>query len=72
MQSGGNMEGKEVRFGIAKLCSFRHRNNQMRPAEQSIPGTIRLHHLGGLVPAGKHNAQRDHLWPASVRECTES
>ena len=60
LQAGGNMEGKEVRFGIANSALF------AAITTAASCGAVNSMHdsftpLGGHDPAGQHAARRDHL-----------
>ena len=57
-QSGGNMEGKEVRFGAAACGLFAgvdHRHVERAPSNCMHDSFTPL---GGMVAAGQHDARR--------------
>ena len=60
-QPGGNMEGKELRFGIGSSTLF------ATITTDASCGAVNGFHdsytpIGGLGPAGQHRAGRDRLW----------
>ncbi len=60
-QPGGNMEGKDVRFGIANTALW------ATVTTDTSCGAINGWHdsfmpLGGMVPLAQHHAERGHLW----------
>jgi hypothetical protein len=57
--TGGNMEGKEVRFGIVASALFAS-SPRRPPAAPSTPCTTRFTALGGMIPADQHPARRGH------------
>ena len=59
-QTGGNMEGKEVRFGIVELGAVgdRHHRHLVRRGQLDAR---QLHAAGRPGPAGQYPARRDHL-----------
>ncbi len=50
MQSGGNMEGKEVRFGIANSCALRDRYDRCFVWRGQFNARFSFTPLGGMVP----------------------
>ena len=59
-QPGGNMEGKETRFGIADFRALRHRHDR-RLLRRGQLHARQLHPARRRGAAGQHDVRRDHL-----------